>query len=266
MPTDERSPGVPQTNDTDDRPKRTEPAVRNPWDDDKPDTETPADPDRELTMRLLRPSLIALAACTGVIFLSAVASNNAVANSPLERASLAIHRLGMFGLLVSFFGILISYRLPFILRILQSDSSQPGEHVLKNNRFPSGVRSFLLANAVLVGMIWVVAYLGGPWLMSMLQHASLIAAGVLCSITLNQRGYLQAYSIGSLVPLLIISLQWQTLVMQASYTYGFSSPQDQWLISSTIALHLSGAVVSGLISAVVYAVLRKKKAADEDRQ
>lgn len=238
-------------------------ATRNPWDDDHPDANTPDDPDRVLTMRLLKPSLISLAACTVVVFLSAVASNNAVASSPLESGALAVHRLGMFGLLVSFLGILISYRLPHISRILQHNSFQVSESVLKRNRFSSGVRFLLMANFTLVAAIWLIAYSGIPSLLNLLQISSLISAGVLCSVALLQRGYLQAYAVGVLLPLVIVSLNWQSLVMQMSYSYGFNSRQDQWLISNAFALNLTGSLISGLISAAIYPFMAKRYATEE---
>jgi len=236
-------------------------STRNPWDDDDHlGSNVADDPDRALTMRLLRPSIISLAICTGVIFVTAAASSNAVANSPLEQTSLALHRLGMLGLLFSFFGILLSYRLPSISRSLRGNPSQAGENSLAEKRSISGLRSLLLINVALIVVIWLIAFSGLMPLLNLLQLASLVSVGVLCSIALLHRGYLQAYAVGVLVPLVIISLNWQSILMESLGVYGMISQQDRWMLSGTFAALLTGALVAGLISAAIYLLNAKAKA------
>jgi len=235
-------------------------STRNPWDDDDhPGSNVADDPDRALTMRLLRPSIISLAICTGVIFVTAAASSNAVANSPLEQTSLALHRLGMLGLLFSFFGILLAYRLPSISRSLRGNPSQAGENSSTEKRSISGLRSLLLINVALIVVFWLFAFSGLMPLLNLLQLASLVSVGVLCSIALLHRGYFQAYAVGVLVPLVIISLNWQSMLMQSFGAYGMISQQDRWMLSGTFAALLTGALVAGLISAAIYVLSAKAK-------
>jgi len=97
-------------------------------------------------------------------------------------------------------------------------------------------------------------------LLNLLQLASLVSVGVLCSIALLHRGYLQAYAVGVLVPLVIISLNWQSILMESLGVYGMISQQDRWMLSGTFAALLTGALVAGLISAAIYLLNAKAKA------
>jgi hypothetical protein len=58
----------------------------------------------------LKISLFLLIASTVAIFIAAVVSSNAAANSPLEQVALAAHRASMFALLLSLFAVLAAYR------------------------------------------------------------------------------------------------------------------------------------------------------------
>ncbi len=234
-------------------------ATRNPWDDDHPDAATAVDPDDALTMRLLRPSVISLAVCTVVIFISAVASSNAIASSPLEQVSLAIHRLGMFGLLLSFLGILTSYRLPAISRFLQSDSWRKSDRALNRNSHRSGMQFLLMANVALIVASWLIAYSGIPLLLLLLRIASLISVGVLLGIVLVKRGILQAYAVGVLVALFLVSLNSLLLATHSSQPYRFNSVQYRWMISSAFAWHVTVALGLGLISATIYMMRARVK-------
>lgn len=264
FPQEKHSGATAETSSTAQTPSNSVPldaaSTRNPWDDDDHLGSTVADdPDRALTMRLLRPSIVSLAICTGVIFVTAAASSNAVANSPLEQTSLALHRLGMLGLLFSFFGILLAYRLPSISRSL-GNPPQAGEDSSAGKRLVPGLRSLLLINVALIVVVWLIAFSGLMPLLNLLQWASLVSVGVLCSIALLHRGYMQAYAVGVLVPLVIISLNWQSILMESFGVYGMISQQDRWMLSGTFAALLTGALVAGLISAAIYLLNAKSMA------
>jgi hypothetical protein len=234
------------------------PASRNPWDDDDQSAAPqPDDPDRLLMMRLLKPSLIALAACTGVIFLSAVASNNAVPSSPLERTSLAIHRLGMLGLLISFFGILVSYRLPAISRLLLSGEpdSNPKSRLANMTSGLSG----LFALNVFVGVaMWLAALNWTTMPPALFQLIALISIGVLGNFAILHRGILQAHAIGALLPLAFVMLNSQSTMMMVSMaTYGMPSSMNPWSISQPFAVQMTCVLIAGTLSAAIYTLQKR---------
>lgn len=233
------------------------PRTRNPWDDDDDHfPRTPIDPDRALTMRLLRPSVIALAVCTGVIFISAVASNNAIASSPLENASLAMHRFGMFGLLLSFFGILISYRLPGIAKSLDiTDRRKQGNPNRQIKLVTVGLRRLFLMNVVIIAVVWLTAFSAMMIPMVLLQMAAIASLGLLGNLAILHRGLLQAYAIGTLLPLLVVLLNWQSMSMASFGALGMMSPQRNLsFFSGTFATLVTVALIAGLISAAFYTI------------
>lgn len=252
----------------------TRSATPNPWDDDADHhSKTPDDPDRALTMRLLRPSVFALFISTGIIFLSAVASNNAVASSPLERASLAIHRIGMFGLLMSFVGILISYRLPAIARSLAG--KLPDDHSTINRNlklFSVGLRRLFMVNIIIICLVWLAAFSSMFVPLTIMQLTALGCLGVLGSLAILRRGLLQAYSIGVLFPLAVVLLNWQPMMMASFGAYGMMGQQrDIWMFTAMFASVLTVCLIAGLVSAAFYTfdaqlnALQQKSADGSDR-
>lgn len=257
MNRDDQPKDVPQRNDmSPDSVPPTRPATRNPWEDDDEHQQTaPDDPDRALTMRLLRPSLIALVVCTGLIFLTAVASSTAPANSPMEQTALVLHRFGMFGMLVSFFGILISYRLPGIVKSMQNDQSpETSKGKRRKSSLLSGLRGLLIFNLILIVMTWLIEISSQIIPLSLLQLAALVSIGVLGNFAILHRGLLQAYAIGVLLPLAVVLINWQSMLVESFGVYNI------------LAVQLTAVLIAGMISAALYTFNANVKAMRTEKQ
>jgi len=232
---------------------------KSPWDDDDPSTPAaPDDPDRALTMRLLKPSLIALAVCTGVIFLSAVASNNAIRSSQLEQTSLAIHRLGMIGLLVSFFGILVSYRLPAVSRFLKGAGAESAANE-RVERLTAALRWLFLSNLMVGAIIWMIAYSGALLPIAFSQLVALISVGVLGNLAIVHRGIFQAYAIGAILPLAIVMINTHSMMMASIISHGMARNTAGQMLAWPFAAQITCVLVAGVVSAAIFALNEKAK-------
>lgn len=241
-----------------------------PWDDDDPATSQPDGGGSPASRGVLRASLILLIVSTAVMFLAAVASNNAVPSSTNERIALAVHRASMFAMLLSFVGILFAYRLPMLAAYLSAKREQRAASGTKQSLLTAELSGLLLASAVLLAWVWGSILFGFPLLHLITYWLLFVIAAMLANMILLHTGALRSFAIGMLLSLLLILFTWRsigTMLIFAGGRFGGGlgfSGSDENRLFIVFGVEITMSVAAGLVCACYYEFVAKLRSQADD--
>ncbi len=240
-----------------------------PWDDDDPPATQGATDASPVSRTMLRASLTLLIVSTAVMFLAAVASNNAIPSSAAERIALTIHRASMIAMLLAFFGILFAYRLPMLSAYLQAKREQQAAGKSKQSVLSAEIKMLLMASALLMAWVWGTVLLGFAVLHLITYWLLVVIAAVLANMIVLHKGTLRSFAVGMLMSLLLILLTWRSMGTMLIFNgagfgrFGFGGPSESWLFV-IFGLEITVSVAAGLVCAFYYGFLAKMRARDEE--
>jgi hypothetical protein len=224
-----------------------------PWSDHPAIDQNRNESDLPPSSRSLRKSgVILLIASTVVLFLSAIASGNAAANTPAEQISLGVHRISMVAMLISFITILVAYRLPSLLTYLESRPVAASKPELNSRIFTQPLRFLLKASCILIIWVWCVILIGSPVLHQVTLWALFILAGLLANMIILHRGCVRSFAIGTLITMVLVLLTWRSLhpmLMANQGSFGFPGGPDFRMIYVSYGMEVTLSLVSGLLCA-----------------
>lgn len=235
-----------------------------PWDDDDPPAPAEEAGHSPFFRQLRQTSLMLLIVSTAVMFLAAIASNNAVPSSVQERIALGVHRISMFAMLLGFLGILLALRLPMLSAYLSDRREQRSATGIPPTTLSPELQGLLLASAVWLGLVWSAAFYGGAWLILITNWLLIITAALLVNMIILHTGTLRAFAAGMLLGLLLILLTWRNLNTIALLNGGgiLTGPgrSAQTWVSKAFGIEITVSVVAGLISAFYCDFVIKRRA------
>lgn len=213
------------------------------------------------TQPLLRYSVWVIAGSFAVLVLSGIGTSVAEPNSFFESLSSALNRLSGLVMLAGFCGVLLAYRIPYLLQLsdqrAQSHSPILAEAApLRSKRRELGSAMSAYARLVVINVVAYIAicvvfagFLLDPWLgmWGMIFFLGLIAvyAGLLVTMAIWHTNYLRAYAVGVLtvIVLMLHSAGGMTLMMMQR---GGRTGSPAW---TQLAIPLGIALLTGLICA-----------------
>lgn len=192
---------------------------------------------------LMRVGVIGVIASTIVMFLAAIAANNASPNSPAEMVASITHRVAMVAMLVAFCAILLSYRIAYLKNVLISPAGP-------RRPYP-GYRILAAVNCAVIGLVWLglrgLSPVAGPTGGTVILFLSIVYSGLLVTMVIWHNNYLKAYAVGALTA-------WAVMILTSprGIILGLSFPAWQTLLPIAMA-SLTGLVCAGYVKLLEYA-------------
>ncbi len=207
-------------------------------------TQTPSEVALSYDPKLRKLGTITFAAGLIVMFLAAVVISNFVGNRSVEFFASIAHRLGMVLGLIGAILVVAAYRWEQLKNLLQSADGQ-------KRRLPGGSPLAILCGLNVLGfaVVAVVAYALAGLQTPMMYYVvfngitSLLCA-LMVTIAIWHRGFIQAYAIGVLVPLLLNVFS-GLFSFGGGFAGGFAGNDFRALVLTNLAIYQVCGLVCG---------------------